>query len=72
MRTVPDMAAATTGLKAIAFGDLSYFTITDFLGLQVQRLNELYAATGQVGFRWFKRFDSNVMLAAAVQVLKIA
>ena len=70
--TVPDMAAATTGLKAIAFGDMSYFTITDFLGLQVQRLNELYAATGQIGFRWYKRFDSNVMLSAAVQVLKIA
>jgi HK97 family phage major capsid protein len=70
--TVPDMAAATTGLKAICFGDLSYFSICDFQGLQVQRMNELYAETGQVGFRWFKRFDSNVMLAVALQVLKIA
>lgn len=70
--TVPDMAALSTGNKIAVFGDLSFFWIADYAGLQVQRLNELYAATGQVGFRWFKRFDSNVMLATALQVLKVA
>jgi len=63
------MPAATTGLKSVAFGDLSYYTIADRQGVTVQRLNELYAATGQVGFRAFKRVDAKVTLSAAIKVL---
>lgn len=61
--------AATTGLKSVVFGDLSYYTIADRQGVTVQRLNELYAATGQVGFRAFKRTDGKVTLSSAIKHL---
>lgn len=61
--------AATTGLKSMVFGDLSYYTIADRSGVAVQRLNELYAANGQVGFRAFKRTEGKVTLAAAFKHL---
>ena len=63
------MPAATTGLKSMVFGDLSYYTIADRSGVAVQRLNELYAANGQVGFRAFKRTEGKVTLSAAIKHL---
>lgn len=68
---VPDMPAATTGLKPIVFGDPRFYWIADFNGGQpsVQRLNELYAGTGEIGFRWTKYVDANVVLSAAVKSL---
>lgn len=63
------MPAATTGLKSIVFGDMSYYTIADRSGVAVQRLNELYAANGQVGFRAFKRTEGKVTLSAAIKHL---
>jgi HK97 family phage major capsid protein len=70
--TLSTMPAATTGLKPIVFGDMSFYTIADFGGLEMKRLDELYAASGQVGFRWFKRVDGNVMLSAAIKSLIMA
>lgn len=69
--TLNSMATIAAQAKVIVFGDPRYFWIADFAGMGMQRLNELYAYTGQVGFRWFKRFDSNVMLAEAIQVLQM-
>lgn len=63
------MAAPATGVKSVLFGDLSYFWIADFAGMEMKRLNELYAGNGQVGFTWFNRIDSHVMLSAALKVL---
>lgn len=40
----------TTGLYVGLFGDFSKYWIVDQLGMSIQRLNELYAATNQVGF----------------------
>lgn len=40
----------TTGLFVGMFGDFSYYWWVDALGMQLQRLNELYAETNQVGF----------------------
>ena len=54
------MPAATAGLKSVVFGDLSRYTIADRTGRTIQRLNELYAVTGQVGFRAFGRCDGKV------------
>ena len=71
MYTLNSMATITAQAKVIVFGDPRHFWIADFAGMGMQRLNELYAYTGQVGFRWFKRFDSNVMLAEAIQVLQM-
>lgn len=63
------MPAATTGLKSMVFGDLSYYTIADRTGTVMQRLNELYAANGQVGFRAYKRTDGETTLSAAIKHL---
>jgi membrane-bound ClpP family serine protease len=45
---VPTIAASA---KVIAFGDFSHYWVADRQGRSFQRLNELYAANGQVGFR---------------------
>ncbi len=55
--------------KSIAFGDMSYFWIADRQGRIFQRLSELYATTGQVGFRAYQRCDGTLVLAEAVKVL---
>jgi len=64
--------AATTGLKAVVFGDLSYYYIGDRNAMSMQRLVELYAANGQVGFRQFRRTDGKLALATAVNHLLMA
>jgi HK97 family phage major capsid protein len=70
--TLSTMPTIATGNKVIAFGDLSYYWIADFGGLSFLRLNERYSELGQVGFRWFKRMDANVMLSEAIKVLRLA
>lgn len=47
--------------KSIVFGDLSFYTIVDRLGIVMQRLNELYAANGQVGFKFMARNDADLV-----------
>lgn len=63
------MPAATTGLKSIVFGDLSMYAIYERPGLALQRLNELYAAAGKVGFRAFTRVGGKLLTNAAVKHL---
>ncbi len=59
---IPSIAASTaSGL----FGDPSYYTVADRLGTVMQRLNELYAANGQIGFRGRRRTDGKVVLPEA-------
>ena len=65
---VPEIAA---GAKAVAFGDFSYYWIADRQGRSFQRLNELFAATGQVGFKATQRVDGKLILAEAVKVLQM-
>lgn len=67
--TDPDMAAATTGLVSVLFGDFSYYLIRDVDGIAIQRLNELYAENGQVGFRAYHRTDGQLSNTAAVKKL---
>ncbi|MCX7749169.1 MAG: phage major capsid protein [Clostridia bacterium] len=64
---VPTIEAAA---KSIAFGDFSYYWIADRQGRSFQRLNELFAATGQVGFRATQRVDGKLILAEAIKVLQ--
>ncbi len=64
---VPTIASAA---KTIAFGDFSYYWVADRQGRSFQRLNELYAATGQVGFRATQRVDGKLILAEAIKVLQ--
>ena len=63
------MAEIATGNKTILFGDFSYYVIGDWAGVGMQRLDELYAGTGEVGFRGYRRFDGNVILSAAIKHL---
>ena len=64
--SAPAIAASA---KTIMFGDLGYYHIGDRLGMTAQRLDELYAASGQVGFRFHKRTDAKLMLAGAMTYL---
>ena len=65
---VPEIAA---GNKVMAFGDYSYYWIADRQGRSFQRLNELYAANGQVGFLASQRVDGKLVLPEAVKTLAI-
>ena len=64
------MPAIASGAKSILFGDLSYYWIADREGRTFQRLNELYAPTGQVGFLSSERVDGKLILPEAVKVLQ--
>lgn len=64
---VSDSAPApATSSRGICFGDWGYYTIVDRLDMTMQRLDELYAATGQVGFKFHKRLDGHMTLANAM------
>lgn len=67
-----DMPAMTTGLKPVVFGDLSYYYIAERPGMSLQRLVELYAANGHIGFRIFKRVDGEVVTNDAIKHLILA
>lgn len=66
------MPTLATGNKTILFGDLGYYWVADREGRSFKRLNELYAATGQVGFLASERVDGKLILPEAVKVLKQA
>ena len=55
----------------IAFGDFQNYWIADRMGRTVQRLNELYAGNGQVGFLATERVDGKVILPEGIQLLKM-
>lgn len=65
---VPVLAA---GAKPIAFGDMGYYWIADREGRRFQRLNELYAPNGQVGFLSSERVDGKLILPEAVKCLQM-
>ena len=67
--TSPFMPEIDSGNKVILFGDFKSYWIADRQGRSFQRLNELYAATGQVGFRATQRVDGRLVLAEAMKCL---
>ena len=64
------MPTIEAGAKSVAFGDLKYYWIADRQGRTFKRLNELYAANGQVGFLASQRLDGKLILSEAVKVLQ--
>lgn len=64
---VPAIGAAA---KTIAFGDFGYYWVADRQGRSFKRLNELFAATGQVGFMATQRVDGKLILPEAIKVLQ--
>ncbi len=65
-RFMPTLAASA---KVVLFGDMSYYWIADRDSRTLKRLNELYAATGQVGFQAMERVDGKLILPEAVKKL---
>lgn len=63
------MPTIEAGAKTVAFGDFGYYWVADREGRSFKRLNELYAATGQVGFLASERVDGKLILPEAVKVL---
>lgn len=64
-----NMPAATATKRPVLFGDFKQVTIVDRLNATIQRLNELYAATGQVGFRFQMRTDGALLVPEAMQAI---
>jgi len=64
----PEVAANSL---PVAFGDFKNYWIADRMGRTVQRLNELYAGNGQVGFIATGRVDGKMVRAEGVQLLKV-
>ena len=64
------MPTAAAGEKTILFGDFKYYWIADRQGRTFKRLNELYAANGQVGFLASQRLDGKLILPEAMKVLQ--
>lgn len=65
------MPTIAAGAKAMVFGDMNYYWIADRESRKFQRLNELYAPTGQVGFLASQRVDGKLILPEAVKVLQM-
>lgn len=60
------MPTVEAGAKSILYGDFSYYWILVRKERVMQRLNEKYADTGQIGFRMYQRVDANLVLPEAV------
>lgn len=66
----PDVATMANSAKCGYFGDFKAgYWIRDVGSLYVQRLIELYAGTGQVGFRVWQRCDGKQVDALAVKAI---
>ena len=64
--TMPEAAA---GNAAVLFGDFKRYRILDRKGLYFQRLNEIAATSGQVGFLAYRRYDAALLNSDAVKKL---
>ena len=71
LKTSAYVPAIASAAKTIAFGDFSYYWVADRQGRSFQRLNELFAVNGQVGFKATQRVDGKLILAEAVKVLQM-
>lgn len=69
--TSPYVPTVAAGAFAIAFGDFQNYWIGDRAGRTVQRLNELYATNGQIGYVATERVDGKVILPEGIQLLKM-
>lgn len=69
--TSPYVPTLEAGALAIAFGDFQNYWIADRAGKTVQRLNELYATNGQIGYVATERVDGKVILAEGIQLLQM-
>lgn len=64
-------ATFTSGLYVGLIGDFNWYWHVDQLTLEIQRLNELYATTNQVGFMYRAKNDAAPMKAEAFARVKL-
>ena len=69
--TSPYVPTAAANALPIAFGDFSNYWISDRMNRTVQRLNELYATSGQIGYVSAERVDGKVIMPDAIQLLQM-
>lgn len=69
--TSPYVPTVAADAFVVAFGDFNNYWIADRTGRTVQRLNELYATKGQIGYVATERVDGKVILAEGIQLLKM-
>jgi HK97 family phage major capsid protein len=56
-----DMGTPATGVKTVLFGDLQKFKIREVNEIRIRVLNELFAATDEIGIIAFMRWDSRLL-----------
>ncbi len=69
-QSVPQIGSVSEATTVI-FGDFSKFVVRKVQDMRMQRLNELYAVSGQVGFLADYRIDSNLVCAASTHPLNL-
>lgn len=69
--TSPYVPEIAPGALPMAFGDFNNYWIADRSGRTLQRLNELYAGNGQVGFLGMSRVDGKVILNEGIKLLQM-
>jgi HK97 family phage major capsid protein len=70
---VPDMPDIASNALPIALGDWQTgYSIVDRATIAVQRLEELYATSAQIGLLAYKRVGGQVVLSEAIRLLKMA
>lgn len=72
LHTSDSMPAIAAGAKPVIFGDFKQYRILDRRGLYFQRLNEIAATSGQVGFLAYRRYDAKVIRPKALQYITMA
>jgi HK97 family phage major capsid protein len=68
---LPDMDEVASGKYPIVIGDFSYYMIVDRISLNIQQLNELYIASGLIGFIARMRLGGDVLQPESFRVLKV-
>lgn len=67
----PDMPAIAADAYSMAYANMKQaYKIVDRVGMQIQRLNELYAATGMVGFLGRRRVGGMTIRPDAIKLVK--
>jgi HK97 family phage major capsid protein len=67
---LPDLDEIATGKSPILVGDFKNYMIVDRISLNVQQLNELYAASGLIGFIARMRVGGDLLLPEAFRILR--
>ena len=69
----PDVPVMAANARSLVFGDIKRgYWVRVAGGIAVQRLNERYADTGQVGFRIFERVDGKIVDTNAIRLFQNA